>query len=333
MLYTFSHEIVHFIENWNPVKYGILDNLGFNGGRMLEPSCGVGHFAGAMPAAMQHLVKSWTMVEIDSITGQIAKLLYPNNDVRVQGFEQSNIPDGYMDVAIGNVPFSSNGVIDKSMPKELTSSLHNYFFAKALKKVHEGGIVMFITSRYTMDARDSSFRKYLMKQANVLGAIRLPNTAFKSNAGTSVVTDIIVLQKKSERVENTGLDITESQYHWIDGNGDYYNNYFEQHPEMIMGELTISRGMHYQNEVDVNPDTSTSLGEQIAKAAENIHGEIVYPARPTAEQANVKQSEAKKKNQKLKAKDGKIFSIDETGSEVEVELDAKDAKKIAYRQL
>ena len=183
--------------------YDGLKHLGFTGGRMMEPSSGVGNFVGAMPADMSEKVRSWTMVELDGITGLIAKYLYPNADVRIQGFEKANIPDNFMDVAIGNVPFGNYSIADKHYPKKVTSAIHNYFFAKSLDKVRPGGIVMFITSSYTMNSSDSTVRRYIMQRADLLGAIRLPDTAFKGNAGTEVVTDILILKK---RVGATGTE-------------------------------------------------------------------------------------------------------------------------------
>ena len=202
--------------------YDGLKQLGFNGGRMMEPSSGVGNFVGAMPADMSSKVKSWTMVELDSITGLIAKYLYPNADVRIQGFEKANIPNNYMDVIISNVPFGNYPITDKTYPKKVTSAIHNYFFAKSLDKVRPGGIVMFITSSYTMNSKDETVRRYIMQRADLLGAIRLPNTAFKGNAGTEVVTDILVLKKRAANTTYAGEDFLESPYKYISGyNGDY----------------------------------------------------------------------------------------------------------------
>lgn len=177
--------------------YNGLLGIGFTGGRILEPSCGTGNFAGAMPGSIRNGVKGLTMVELDNITGGIAGLLYPNADVRIQGFEESKLPDNYFDLAIGNVPFGNYGIFDKAYPKAVTGSIHNYFFAKSLDKVRPGGILCFITSRYTMDAQNSGVRKYIMERADLLGAIRLPDSAFKGNAGTEVVTDILILKSVS----------------------------------------------------------------------------------------------------------------------------------------
>ena len=197
--------------------YDGLKKLGFQGGRMLEPSSGVGNFVGGMPADMTASVKSWTMVELDRVTGQIAKYLYPNNDVRIEGFQDANIPNDYMDVAIGNVPFGNYGVVDRTYPKRVTKSIHNYFFAKSIDKVRPGGMVMFITSSFTMNSQDNAIRQYIMDRADLLGAIRLPNTAFKGNAGTDVVTDILILKKRIPGTAYSGETFLEAPQKSIPG--------------------------------------------------------------------------------------------------------------------
>ena len=233
--------------------YDGLKQLGFNGGRMLEPSSGVGNFVGAMPAEMTAKVNSWTMVELDRITGLIAKYLYPNSDVRIQGFENANIPDNYMDVAIGNVPFGNFGVVDRTYPKRITKAIHNYFFAKSIDKVRPGGIVMFITSSFTMNADDTTVRKYIMERADLLGAIRLPNTAFKGNAGTEVVTDILILKKREGGTEYAGEDFLEAEYDY--NFGAYTSNYFKNHPEMVLGKPVTKSGMYGARTLTFEPFT------------------------------------------------------------------------------
>lgn len=304
--------------------YAGLQHLGFTGGRMLEPSSGVGNFVGAMPADMTATVKSWTMVELDSITGQIAKYLYPNSDVRIQGFEETNIPDGYMDVAIGNVPFGNYGITDKHYPKTVTGSIHNYFFAKALDKVRPGGLTMFITSHYTMDGRDNAVRKYIMQRADLLGAIRLPNTAFAGNAGTSVVTDILILKKRDAKTEYTGEGFENVTW----SNGASINEYFANHPDMILGETTMGRGL-YGYEMTVNPykDRGT-LGDQIRKAMESIQAKMEYPATVSPEAANRQQANAKKRAQRLTVKNGVIHTQDEHGQLQKLEVDKDTADRI-----
>lgn len=304
--------------------YAGLQHLGFTGGRMLEPSSGVGNFVGAMPADMTATVKSWTMVELDSITGQIAKYLYPNSDVRIQGFEETNIPDGYMDVAIGNVPFGNYGITDKHYPKTVTGSIHNYFFAKALDKVRPGGLTMFITSHYTMDGRDNAVRKYIMQRADLLGAIRLPNTAFAGNAGTSVVTDILILKKRDAKTEYTGEGFENVTW----SNGASINEYFANHPDMILGETTMGRGL-YGYEMTVNPYKDRgSLGDQIRKAMESIQAKMEYPATVSPEAANRQQANAKKRAQRLTVKNGVIHTQDEHGQLQKLEVDKDTADRI-----
>lgn len=309
--------------------YRGLERLGFKGGRMLEPSSGVGNFVGAMPAEMTSTVKSWTMVELDSITGQIAKYLYPHNDVRIEGFEKTILPDNYMDVAIGNVPFGNYPVVDRSYPKKLTSAIHNYFFAKSLDKVRPGGIVMFITSSYTMNSNDQTMRKYISKQADLLGAIRLPNTAFSGNAGTQVVTDILVLKKRAPGTEYNGVPFVETTYDYKLG---YQNQYFREHPEMVLGEEVTARGMYRNNEYTVNPYTDRgSLEEQIGKAFEGIEvvGNMEYPAQDSPEKANFKTERAEKRGKQgsYTSQNGKIYQQD-GGRFVEVQTDEKTAKRI-----
>lgn len=309
--------------------YDGLMSLGFEGGRMLEPSAGVGNFVGAAPASVSSKVKSWTMVELDNITGMIAKYLYPNADVRIQGFEQTNIPDGYMDVAIGNVPFGNYGVIDSRYPKAVTSAIHNYFFAKALDKVRTGGIVMFITSSYTMNAANTEFREYIMQKADLLGAIRLPNTAFASNAGTSVVTDILVLKKRAERTEYAGEEFLDSEWKSFNGGGAYVNKYFGNHPEMVLGTPKVTRGMYSGNELTYDPFTDKgSLGDQIRTAMKNIDGKMDYKAPATPEKANFAQQRAKKKSRKLQINDGVLNVIDENGNLEKLSVDQDTEQRV-----
>ena len=310
--------------------YDGLASLGFKGGSMLEPSSGVGNFVGAMPAAMSEKVNSWTMVELDRITGQIAKYLYPNADVRIQGFETANIPDNYMDVAIGNVPFGNFGVVDRTYPKRITKSIHNYFFAKSLDKVRPGGIVMFITSSFTMDSSDSAVRKYIMERADLLGAIRLPNTAFEENAGTEVVTDIIILQKRKSGTEYSGEDFLEAEYKRE--YGTYVSSYFEKHPEMVLGKAVTKRGMYGANTLTYEPHTDKgTIDKQIREAFKNIKGEMSYPEKLSREKTNFMVERANKKTKSggfVVNPDGSI-SKNENGTLVKVDADEKTAKRIA----
>ena len=308
--------------------YDGLSRLGFTGGRMLEPSAGVGNFIGAMPDEMTAKVKSWTAVELDNITGNILKYLYPNSDVRIEGFEKANIPDGYMDVAIGNVPFGNYAVIDKSYPKQVTGAIHNYFFAKSLDKVRPGGIVMFITSNYTMNSKDQSVRRYIMNKADLLGAIALPEGAFKENAGTEVATTIMILKRRADGTPYAGADFLESEGITLENDkysymGDVYQNrYFAEHPEMVLG--TPARNEMYQSRDSITykplPDRS-SLADQIREAFSHIDGRMDYPAKPTKERTNyqVEKNVKKPRDGSLVSKDGKIY--EERGGElVEREL-------------
>jgi len=313
--------------------YDGLSSLGFDGGRMLEPSSGTGNFVGAMPPALSAKVKSWTMVELDNITGLMAKYLYPNADVRIEGFQKSNIPDNFMDVIIGNVPFVNSAIYDKAYPKRITQAVHNYFFAKSLDKVRPGGIVMFITSASTMNSKDAAVRRYIMSKADLLGAIRLPDTAFKVNAGTDVVSDILILKKREAGKPYAGVDFLEAPYTQIPGqrwNGAYINKYFNEHPEMVLGTPSMDGGMYRSGSITYKAfEGKGSLADQIREAFTHIEGKMDYPSRPSAEKTNfaVERAEKKTKNNGLVAKDGKIFR-NENGSLVEQTVPAKTAERI-----
>ena len=312
--------------------YEGLKQLGFTGGRMMEPSSGVGNFVGAMPADMAAQVRSWTMVELDNITGMIAKYLYPNADVRIQGFEKANIPNDFMDVAISNVPFGNYAIADKSYPKKVTSAIHNYFFAKSLDKVRPGGIVMFITSSYTMNSSDSTVRRYIMQKADLLGAIRLPDNAFKGNAGTEVVTDILVLKKRAANTTYAGEDFLEAPYKYINGyNGAYINSYFENHPEMVLGTASMEGGMYRGGSLTYKAFTDRgSLADQIRDAFKNIQGKMDYPAQKSPEKTNfaVERAGKKTKENGLVVKDGKVYK--NTGGElIEQAVSKGTAERIA----
>ena len=292
--------------------YDGLKQLGFTGGRMMEPSSGVGNFVGAMPADMAASVRSWTMVELDGITGLIAKYLYPNADVRIQGFEKANIPNNFMDVAIGNVPFGNYAIADKNYPKKVTSAIHNYFFAKSLDKVRPGGIVMFITSSYTMNSSDSTVRRYIMQHADLLGAIRLPDNAFKGNAGTEVVTDILVLKKRAANTNYAGENFLEAPYQHVDGfySGAYINKYFLDHPEMVLGKATMTGGMYRSDSLTYKAFTDRgSLADQIREAFKNIQGKMDYPAQTSPERTNfaVERAGKKTKENGLVVREGKVY--------------------------
>ena len=243
--------------------YEAVGRMGFETGNILEPSCGVGNFFGMLPEEMRN--SRLYGVELDSISGRIAKQLYPKADITVAGFETTDRRDFY-DLAVGNVPFGQYQVRDKAYDK-LNFSIHNYFFAKALDQVRPGGVVAFVTSRYTMDAKDSTVRRYLAQRAELLGAIRLPNNAFKANAGTEVVSDIIFLQKRDRP-----LDIVPE---WTQTgqtqDGFSINRYFLDHPEMVLGRQepeSTAHGMDYT----VNPIEGLELADQLHDAVKYIHG-------------------------------------------------------------
>lgn len=311
--------------------YHGLESLGFTGGRVLEPSCGVGNFAGAMPASLLPNVKSLTMVELDEVTGNIAKALYPNAKVMVQGFETAVIPDNYMDLAIGNVPFGNYAIFDKAYPKSVTSSIHNYFFAKSIDKVRPGGVLCFITSRYTMDARDSSVREYMMQRADLLGAIRLPDTAFKANAGTDVVTDILVFKKRPTGTAYAGEAFRDVDYYHQDkGIWEQTNGYFRNHPEMVLGTVEKSGTMYRANGLTVKAKPG-NLGKQIEKAFSQITGRMDYTAKPTQAEIQaevrkeIRSAKSKAKNGSFVSEGGKLYQ-NQGGELVQLDLSAKQAE-------
>ena len=250
--------------------YEAVGNMGFQTGNILEPSMGVGNFFGMLPESM----KSSRLygVELDSITGRIAKQLYPKADITVAGFETTDRKD-FFDLAVGNVPFGQYQVNDRAYNR-LGFSIHNYFFAKALDQVRPGGVVAFVTSRYTMDAKDSAARKYIAQRADFLGAIRLPNNAFKANAGTEVVSDIIFLQKRDRPIEiepdwvHTGI--------WrnpgANADGFAINRYFIDHPEMVLGRQTSESTQYGRQDFTVAPIEGADLAEQLSGAIRNIRG-------------------------------------------------------------
>lgn len=244
--------------------YEAVENMGFQSGNILEPAMGVGNFFGLLPDELSG--SKLYGVELDSITGRIAKQLYPNADITVAGFETTDRRDFY-DLAIGNVPFGQYQVDDKPYNK-LGFSIHNYFFAKSLDQVRPGGVVAFVTSRYTMDAKDSSARKYLAERADFLGAIRLPNNAFRANAGTDVVSDIIFLQKRDHPIT-----IDEDWIH-LGENDDGFaiNSYFVEHPEMILGRQTSESTQYGKQDFTVEPIEGLELKDQLSDAIKYIRG-------------------------------------------------------------
>ena len=245
--------------------YDAVEKMGFKSGNILEPSMGVGNFFGMLPDTMQD--SRLYGVELDSITGRIAKKLYPQADITVAGFETTDRRDFY-DLAVGNVPFGQYKVNDKAYNK-LGFSIHNYFFAKAIDQVRPGGIVAFVTSRYTMDSKDSTARKHMAERADLLGAIRLPNNAFRANAGTDVVSDIIFLQKRDRPadIEPAWVQLGKTE------DGFAINQYFVDHPEMVLGELTTESTQYGREELTVAPIEGTSLADQLAEAVQHIEGQ------------------------------------------------------------
>ena len=252
--------------------YDAVEQMGFRTGNILEPSCGVGNFFGMLPESMAG--SRLYGVELDSISGRIAKQLYPKADITVAGFETTDRRDFY-DLAIGNVPFGQYQVNDKAYNK-LGFNIHNYFFAKSLDQVRPGGVVAFVTSRYTMDAKDSTVRRYLAQRAELLGAIRLPNNAFKANAGTEVVSDILFLQKRDRP-----LDITPD---WTQTGrteeGFTVNQYFLDHPEMVLGQPTAESTQYGKQDYTVVPIEGLELADQLHDAVQHIHGTYQEAALP-----------------------------------------------------
>ena len=247
--------------------YDAVERMGFHSGNILEPSMGVGNFFGMLPDSMAD--SRLYGVELDSITGRIAKKLYPQADITVAGFETTDRRDFY-DLAVGNVPFGQYKVNDKAYNK-LGFSIHNYFFAKAIDQVRPGGIIAFVTSRYTMDSKDSTARKHMAERADLLGAIRLPNNAFRANAGTDVVSDIIFLQKRDRPIDH--------EPDWVQlgktEDGFAINQYFVDHPEMILGELTTESTQYGREELTVAPIEGAVLADQLAEAVQHIEGQYV----------------------------------------------------------
>lgn len=246
--------------------YKALSNMGFTQGNILEPSCGIGNFMGLMPESMSG--SKMYGVEIDSITGRIAQQLYQKNSVAIQGYENSELPDSFFDVAIGNVPFGDFKLLDKKYNKH-NFLIHDYFFAKTLDKVRPGGVIAFITSSGTMDKRTSKVRRYIAQRADLIGAVRLPNNTFKKNAGTEVTADILFLQKRER--------MTDIMPKWVEvgefSEGQFVNKYFLDNPDMVMGELKEVSGP-FGPELTCVPNEDTTLAEQLDGAIQNIHATI-----------------------------------------------------------
>ena len=246
--------------------YKVLEQMGFQEGNLLEPSCGIGNFIGMLPKSMEN-AKVYG-VELDTISAGIAQQLYQKSSIAAQGFEEVNVPDSFFDGIIGNVPFGDFKVSDKRYDK-YNFLIHDYFFAKSLDKLRPGGVMALVTSKGTMDKENSNVRKYIAQRAELLGAIRLPNDTFKGNAGTEVVSDILFLQKRDRLI-----DIEPDWVHLdTDENGIRMNSYFVQHPEMILGEMKMVSG-RFGPEATCEPFENADLSELLNEAVSNIHGEI-----------------------------------------------------------
>ena len=246
--------------------YKVMKQLGFREGNILEPSCGIGHFIGMLPEEMKE--SKIYGVELDTISAGIAQQLYQKSSIAAQGFEETNLPDSFFDAVVGNVPFGDFKVPDKRYDKH-KFLIHDYFFAKSLDKLRPGGVMALITSKGTMDKENSAVRKYIAQRADLLGAIRLPNNTFKGNAGTEVVSDILILQKRDR--------IVDIEPDWVqlgtDENGILMNRYFVEHPEMILGEMKMVSG-RFGPEATCVPYEGADLAEQLGEAVSNIHGEL-----------------------------------------------------------
>ena len=285
--------------------YDAVEKMGFQSGNILEPSMGVGNFFGMLPDSMAD--SRLYGVELDSITGRIAKKLYPQADIAVAGFETTDRRDFY-DLAVGNVPFGQYKVNDKAYNK-LGFSIHNYFFAKVIDQVRPGGIVAFVTSRYTMDSKDSTARKHMAERADLLGAIRLPNNAFRANAGTDVVSDIIFLQKRDRPIDH--------EPDWVQlgktEDGFAINQYFADHPEMVLGVLSTESTQYGREELTVAPLEGTSLADQLAEAVQHIEGqyaevEVETPDIADAEnEKHILPADPEVKNFSYTVVDGEVF--------------------------
>ncbi|MDR1558995.1 MAG: DEAD/DEAH box helicase family protein [Clostridiales bacterium] len=258
--------------------YKAIENMGLRNGNVLEPSCGIGNFFGLVPESMSEA--KFFGVELDSLTGRIARQLYQKNNIAIQGFEKTELPDSFFDLAVGNVPFGSYGVNDKRYDKH-KFHIHDYFFARTLDKIRPGGIVAFVTSRYTLDKKDPTIRRYIAQRAELLGAIRLPSTAFKSNAGTEVTTDIIFLQKRDRIIdmEPEWVHLGEVNGIGVDGqeNKIPVNYYFEENPDMILGTMSNEDGGRMygaESSLTCVPFPDANLSEQLNEAITNIHAEI-----------------------------------------------------------
>ena len=304
--------------------YDAVEQMGFHTGNILEPSMGVGNFFGMLPESMQG--SRLYGVELDSITGRIAQQLYPEANITVAGFETTSQRDFY-DLAVGNVPFGNYKVNDKAY-NQLGFSIHNYFFAKALDQVRPGGVVAFVTSRFTMDSKDSSARKYLAQRADLLGAVRLPNNAFKANAGTEVVSDILFLQKLERPIDREPEWVQVGQT----PEGFTVNQYFVDHPEMILGELSAESTQYGREDVTVDPIEGADLAGQLKEATAKIQGRYVAAERAETEldegASHILPADPNVKNFSYTVVDGEVYYRENSVmNPVELSGDAKERVK------
>ncbi len=279
--------------------YEAVGGMGFEGGRILEPSMGVGNFFGLLPENMAN--SQLYGVELDSITGRIAKQLYPEADITVAGFETTNRP-GFYDLAVGNVPFGQYQVHDPEYDR-LGFSIHNYFAAKMLDQVRPGGLVAFVTSRYTLDAKDESVRRYLAERGELLGAIRLPNNAFRANAGTDVVSDIIFLQKR----EAPAMELPDWVHVGTTPEGFTVNRYFIDHPDMVLGTPTAESTQYGRQDYTVAPIEGADLSELLHEAVQNIHGEYTERDVEEAENTDILPADPDVRNYSFTLVDGEVY--------------------------
>ena len=279
--------------------YEAVGSMGFEGGRILEPSMGVGNFFGLLPESMQG--SQLYGVELDSITGCIAKQLYPEANITVAGFETTNRP-GFFDLAVGNVPFGQYQVHDPEYDR-LGFSIHNYFAAKMLDQVRPGGIVAFVTSRYTLDAKDESVRRYLAERGELLGAIRLPNNAFRANAGTDVVSDIIFLQRREQPL----TELPDWVHVGTTPEGFTVNRYFIDNPDMVLGTPSAESTQYGRQDYTVAPIEGADLSEQLHEAVQNIHGEYTEREIEEAERSDILPADPDVRNYSFTLVDGEVY--------------------------
>lgn len=307
--------------------YEGLANIGFEKGKILEPAMGIGNFFGAMPENMRD--SELHGVELDDLTGRIAKQLYPNADIQIKGFEKTAFENNSFDVVVGNVPFGNYKVNDKDYNKN-NFLIHDYFIAKSLDKVHHGGVVAVVTSKGTMDKENDDIRKYIAQRAELLGAIRLPDTAFKANAGTEVVSDILFLQKRERPIE-----IDPDKEGWVklgvSADGFDVNNYFAEHPEMVMGDFKEVSG-RFGNEVTVKLDDPSMLKSLLSEAVQNIRGE--YKAASVMKNveeinADIIPAPAKSRKFSFQAVNGELYYRESGDTMEKVPVKGKGKDKIA----